>query len=171
MATKADFTPEEWDLLRQAPMLAGMGVTIADPSNPVGMVQEAMAMANSVRDAVTQFTDAPLLKELFGNVDEMRTDNPMEGLREQMKAAGVDKSPALMTDWIVGRVKSAADLLNQKAADDADEFNHWLVAVAQKVAQAAREGGFLGIGGQPVSDEERAYISKLAGALGVTLLQ
>jgi hypothetical protein len=32
MATKTNFTKEEWTLLLESPMLAGMAVTAADPS-------------------------------------------------------------------------------------------------------------------------------------------
>jgi hypothetical protein len=35
------------------------------------------------------------------------------------------------------------------------------------VSQAAKEGGFLGIGGTPVSTEEREALAQLAQALGI----
>jgi hypothetical protein len=41
------------------------------------------------------------------------------------------------------------------------------LTAAQNVAEAAKEGGFLGIGGVRVSDAERAALGDIAGALGV----
>ena len=50
--------------------------------------------------------------------------------------------------------------------DEAQGFKQWLVAVAQKVAEAAREGGFLGFGGTQVSEQEAATIKDLSTTLG-----
>jgi hypothetical protein len=35
------------------------------------------------------------------------------------------------------------------------------------VAAAAAEGGFLGFGGHPISDIEKATLAEIAGALGI----
>jgi hypothetical protein len=48
MASKADFTVDEWSLLLASPMIAGMAVTIADPSGIIGMLQEGWAGARSM---------------------------------------------------------------------------------------------------------------------------
>ena len=42
MATKTDFTPEEWKALLQSVMMAGMAVTAADPSGLWGMMKEGI---------------------------------------------------------------------------------------------------------------------------------
>lgn len=42
-----------------------------------------------------------------------------------------------------------------------------LVSVAQKVSEAAKEGGFLGFGGTRVSEQEAATIKELSAALGL----
>ena len=48
-----------------------------------------------------------------------------------------------------------AALIDKKAKpDEAQGFKQWLVAVTQKVAEAAKEGGFLGFGGTQVSEQE-----------------
>ena len=36
MATKANFTPDEWKAILGSPMLAGMAVTLAEPSEDCG---------------------------------------------------------------------------------------------------------------------------------------
>jgi hypothetical protein len=45
MATKADFTPDEWKLLLQSPLIAGVAISAADPSGLIGMMRESMASA------------------------------------------------------------------------------------------------------------------------------
>ena len=43
MATKANFTSEEWGKLLASPMIAGMAITAADPSGLWGLLKEGMA--------------------------------------------------------------------------------------------------------------------------------
>src|SRR3954452_20274712 len=57
-------------------------------------------------------------------------------------------------------------ILDAKAATDAPSFKAWLKHVAEEVAEAASEGGFLGFGGVKVTDAERASIQEVAAALG-----
>ncbi len=42
-----------------------------------------------------------------------------------------------------------------------------IVEVAEKSANAAKEGGFLGFGGVRVSDKEQAFITEVKKAAGV----
>jgi hypothetical protein len=51
MATKANFTPEEWKSLLQSPLLAGIAVSAADPSGLFGMLKESMASARALLQA------------------------------------------------------------------------------------------------------------------------
>jgi hypothetical protein len=44
----------------------------------------------------------------------------------------------------------------------------WLYAVAERTAEAGKEGGFLGFGGVAVSDAERATLLEIHAALGST---
>jgi hypothetical protein len=56
--------------------------------------------------------------------------------------------------------------LVQKAGPDAAPFLHWLNSSAQAIAEAGREGGFLGFGGESVSAEEKVALGKVRVALG-----
>ena len=71
-------------------------------------------------------------------------------------------------DAVLQRVKSAADLVASKASPaEADAYRQLLVSVAQKAAEASKEGGFLGFGGVRVSDKEQAFIAEVRKAAGV----
>jgi hypothetical protein len=59
-------------------------------------------------------------------------------------------------------------ILDAKAPEDAPAFKGWLRDISTKVADAATEGGFLGFGGEKVSDAEKATLSDISKALGVT---
>jgi hypothetical protein len=58
-----------------------------------------------------------------------------------------------------------AALLDAKAPNDAAAFKSWLQSISQQVAEAAKEGGFLGFGGVQVSDAEKATLAEISSAL------
>ena len=43
MATKANFTAEEWGRVLASPIIVGMAITAADPSGVWGLLKEGMA--------------------------------------------------------------------------------------------------------------------------------
>jgi hypothetical protein len=55
--------------------------------------------------------------------------------------------------------------VDAKAPGDAAAFKGWLRRISQHVAEAASEGGFLGIGGVAVSDAEKATLQEISSAL------
>ena len=50
-------------------------------------------------------------------------------------------------------------------AEQAAQYREWALSVAEKVAMASTEGGFLGFGGTRLSDAEKALIEQLKTAL------
>jgi len=53
----------------------------------------------------------------------------------------------------------------EEAPDEAAAFTAWLQEIAQKAAEAGKEGGFLGFGGVAVSETEKATLSEISAAL------
>ncbi len=62
--------------------------------------------------------------------------------------------------------RAGAILDVQADPSEAARVRAWYLSVAQKVAEASREGGVLGIGGEKVSNFEREAIKAIADALG-----
>jgi hypothetical protein len=61
-----------------------------------------------------------------------------------------------------GRIAEAVALVDAKAtAAEGDEYRQFALTVAEAAAAANREGGFLGIGGKPVSAAEQAALDDL----------
>jgi len=58
-------------------------------------------------------------------------------------------------------------LVDSRAGTDAQAFKMWLNGIAERVAAASKEGGFLGFGGVAVSDAEKATLAEVSGALKV----
>jgi len=58
--------------------------------------------------------------------------------------------------------KSAAAALSKTTAEEAMAYKKWVLAIGQKVAEAAKEHGVA------VSDPEKAVLSEISAALGVS---
>jgi hypothetical protein len=52
-----------------------------------------------------------------------------------------------------------------KSPEDADAFSSWLLECAQRAAEAAKEGGFLGWHAVRVSEGEQRMLDELRSAL------
>jgi len=159
MSTKADFSADEWDLLRTSPMMAGLLVIAASPSGPIGLVQESAAMGRMILEAATT-AQTPLLKSLADD-----TKSSMSFTKTPMGA-----TPAAIQQAATEILRRTSELLGTKATpEEATEVKEWLTKVAQATAEAAREGGFLGFGGTLVSEEEKAAIAKVSSTLGLAV--
>lgn len=164
MATKADFTADEWKMIMGSPMLAALAVTVADPSGIWGLLQEGMASGRALIEAKNAPGANALVKEL---ADEMTTSEGRTMARDGVKAELTAKSSEEIKQQALSTLAEVGKILDAKAPQDAPEFKGWLKHVAEKVAAAASEGGFLGFGGVQVSDKEKATIAEIATALNL----
>lgn len=157
MSTKSDFSADEWDLLRTAPLMASIIVVAASPSGPVGLIQESTAAGKMIIQTA-QSAQTPLLKALAEDLTQhMSIPKPPPG-------ATPDKVQAAASEIL----KRTSALLTQKATpEETAEIKQWLAKVAQATAEATKEGGFLGFGGIVVSDQEKTALTAVNSALGL----
>ena len=160
MAGKADFAADEWSLLCKSPMLAGMVVVAASPSGPFGVIKEMVAMGKLIAETKAKGGDG-LVSAV---VNEITT---REGIERAKPTEIQGKSPDQARAFALDQLKQVATLLRQKAPGDATAFSQWLQEVAERVASASKEGGFLGFGGTLVSEQEQAALRDTAAALGI----
>jgi hypothetical protein len=160
MATKADFTADEWSQIQRAPFMAGLAVVAASPSGPFGVVKELFAVGKMLGEVKAQGSSNELIKALVADIEA--------GARELSAPAELKgKTPDQVKSYAIESVQKVGALIDKKAKpDEAQGFKQWLVAVTQKVAEAAKEGGFLGFGGTQVSEQEGATIKEVSAALG-----
>ena len=163
MASKANFTPDEWKAILGSPMLAGMAVTLAEPSGLWGTMKEGMASGYALLEAKRDAGANELAKAL---VADMETSEGRSAAQNGLKAQLTGKSPAEIKQQAIATLTRVGQILDAKAPADAPAFKAWLKHVAEKVAEASTEGGFLGFGGVKVTDAEKASISEVVRALG-----
>lgn len=161
MTTKADFTAEEWTLLLDVPPAIGTAVMHAGKSG-LGSMKEAMALAGGILGARDGYEGNELIESLVN----ARLKNGEKSTIETLHSPYVGLQPNEILEDTIGKCQAAANLLSERAtAHEAEGFINWSLSIAEKVANAAKEGGFLGIGGERVSEEEANAISAIRKAL------
>ncbi len=149
MTQKADFNADEWSTIAEGPLLAGMRVVTAARG---GTIRESIAMGQTYAKARQEEGGSELLDDL---VSAPPTVDPNRA-REAGDLARASSE----------RLREALGLLEQKASpDEADAYKRFVLAVAEAAARAHKEGGFMGVGGKQVSDEEEAALNEIAATL------
>ena len=165
MATKSDFTAEEWGKLLSSPMIAGMAITAADPSGVWGLIKEGMAGGWALVEARQNAQANPLVKAV---AEDFATGDGRAAARAELQARFGGADLVKLKHIALSELKSVSTILATKAPNDAAAFRTWLQGVAEKAAEAGTEGGFLGFGGVAVSDSEKATLSEISAALTPT---
>jgi hypothetical protein len=146
---KADFTEEEWKTVLEAPPSAGLLVIASDRG---GSIRESFSMAKAYTEARKDHGDSELLDEIVNakpEADHTRYHSP-----EELKAGTVK------------HITDAVELLKEKATpEELEEYKKFIVGLANRVAEARKEG-FLGLSGERVSGDETAAIQEIEAALG-----
>ena len=83
MATKATFILDEWKMIMGSPMLAGMAVSLAEPSGIWGMMKEGMASGSALLNAKRDAGANELAKAL---VADMETSDGRSVARDGLKS-------------------------------------------------------------------------------------
>jgi len=139
MASKADFTEDEWETLWKGVTGAGMLVSVGD------------------RDFTDSFGEASALAK---RISEERVSGASELLRELAAhhgtGFGLVASPQKVETETIEALGSATALLTAKAPDDLDGYRAFVLDVANAVAEA--KGG--------VKPGETAAIEKITAAVG-----
>jgi hypothetical protein len=162
MADKSNFTSEEWKLLLESVMMAGIAVSAADPSGLWGLLKEGFASSSELVRAKMAPGANPLIKAVVADFDSAQGRAiARDGLKEKLK----DLKPAEIPAKCIETLRQVGAVVDAKAPGDAAAFKGWLRQISQHVAEAATEGGFLGIGGVPVSDAEKATLKEISSAL------
>jgi hypothetical protein len=143
MTGKADFTPEEWDLVLEGPPSAGMIIVTAQRG---GSFRETIAIAKAYVEARQQHGESELLDGIVSakpEVDHTRYHSP-----EELKQHGLE------------HLRDAVALLERKAtSDEVEDYRKFVHTLAEKVAHAHRESG------ADVGDAEQAAIDEIDASL------
>jgi hypothetical protein len=138
MASKADFTEQEWETLQKGVIGAGLMVTVANRGF-FDTFKEAGALAQHLSEA-REHSTSPLVREVA---------------EAKRSGFGVTDSPAEVERETSEALRAAVQTLQAKAPEDLEAYRQLVQEVAQSVAAAA--GG--------VAVEETGAIEKIRSAL------
>jgi hypothetical protein len=145
MTAKADFTPEEWELVLEGPPSAALLVITAQRG---GTVRETISMAKTYAEARQMHGQSELLDEIVAAkpaIDHTRYHSPEE-LKEHSLA----------------HLRDAVALLEAKADDqELEDYKRFIINLATNVASSHQERGQSG----PISDAEQGAIAATTEAL------
>jgi len=162
MADKSSFTPDEWKLLLESVMMAGIAVSAADPSGLWGLLKESFAGGAALAAVKTDPTAKPLIKAVVADFETSQGRTiARDGLAEKLRGL----KPAEITVKCIETLGQAGALVDETAPDDAAAFKAWLRQISQHVAEASGEGGLFSSARSPVSDKEKATLSEISSAL------
>src|SRR6516165_6445318 len=147
MPDKSNFTPDEWKLLLQSVMMAGIAISAAEPSGLWGLLKESFAEGNALMTAKLDPRADALIKAVVADFD---TADGRSTARDGIKDKLTGSKPSEIKAKCIETLRQAGGVVDAKAPGD---------------AAASKEGGFLGIGGVAVSEAEKATLTEIASAL------
>lgn len=152
-ALRNTFDDAQWMKMRMGPMAAMYLVAMASPSGPIGLFKEVRSVSDAVTDATKSVSPTSLVGSAFGGgitkeeMDQLKKDSPSK-------------------EGALNSIKEGLQIVSQNSPADLKEYRLLVLNVAQKVAEASKEGGFLGIGGTVVSKEEEQALAAIKAAVG-----
>lgn len=156
MASRADFSDEEWEILVRTPLLACWAVIAAAPTGPIGMVTELQAMLDAMSETRRRAAAGSLVAALSSslrhriNQSELRVNElPLEVVRQRAIEAARE---------------AVALLVARGAVDELSPYGGWIMDVASQVSAASKESGGLGAGAR-VRPAEFSLLDDLKRAL------
>ena len=145
----------------RAPLLVGMAVTLADPSGPVGALKESTAALQTLLRAAEDEDHGEFVRAVA--VDAAASAKERVNLLAGFKPNSKNARQAVLDE-----LRGVYAVLHAKATgDELHEFREFLRVAGQRTALAAKEGGFLGLGGERVSEAEQEMLETIGVLFGV----
>ena len=145
-----DFDSEEWRTIVDAPVLVAASIIAADGG---GNVREALSLGRAYAEARASNPAGEILKRVLTSPPSV-DPGILRGHPEETRTRGFERLRTAIA--AIERKGEPADLADYRG------FVSWL---AETVARAHREGGFLGIGGKEISDAEQQVLDELSTLL------
>ncbi len=167
------YTEDELELLSNLPQLIGLAISSASKSGLIGTGKELITSTKSVLAGSKANPESSLIRELLPD-PHAGSKGAMEWAKRSsqwLKTRLGDSPTASMLRGIAleDSQKAASILAVNASPSDAERYKSWALSVAEDVAKASAEGGFLGFGGERVTAAERDLIDHVRAALEGTL--
>jgi len=142
MATKDDFSADEWEAISDGPVYAGMMTMTASKG---GTFRETFSMSKAWAEARQRQGEGELLDAIAAEKPKLE-DKP--GSAIELHHAGLQM------------LQQAVEAIEAKSPGDLDAYRSFVTGLAERVAEAHEEDG------EKVSPGERSVLDEIAEALG-----
>jgi hypothetical protein len=133
MTIQTDCTAKEWNLILQAPTLAGLVIIQADQYSLPIVTRKTFATLGAIMATAQQQAGTELIQAVA---------TAMRAGQAPWWPAEYPRDLAEARQWALGRCRQVAVLLAQKAPEaEAEAFMRWLIAIGQHVALIADAPG------------------------------
>jgi hypothetical protein len=150
MTEKSEFDADSWERISRAPAIAAMYVITAEKG---GAIRESMAVGKVYAEAKEKSTGSPLVDQILESLSSI-SPNEFDS-KEQLRAEAIS------------HIEEAVRMLAATATEaDVSAYRDFILELVQRVADADKSGGFLGIGGERETANETLAIDEIRGALG-----
>jgi hypothetical protein len=167
-----NYTEDELNLLANTPHILGSAMAFAGNSGLFGTGKEMLVNAQAIMSGISDYPNNAIIQAILPHVQGGASEamEKMKKIREwgiaRYKEKGVNTAEEFEAE-AVNDCKAVAELLAAKAStQEASEYKKWAISIAEKVAMAATEGGFLGFGGERFSANEKELYSRIESAFG-----
>ncbi len=162
-----ELTPDEWyTIIEGTGSVTGL-VMMSDMSGPIGVSKEAMAAMDVLReDTWNSPFMAALRTQMFGATKEQQAELQRRAQEKQAAMKGQKVAPEQARQMFLDSIGGAVQLVEAKFGEEtAAEYRQMLYQMAEKTAQAGKEGTFLGMGGTRVSHLEEQALADIKATL------
>jgi hypothetical protein len=157
MLTREDLSVTEWRDVRDTPHHVLVAVSSSGGS-PFDEMLERKAGLQGVVDAM--HSTHPLLREIASGSNIMQAQTDVREWYYTLPEA--ERTPQTLRAKALDSMRLALDAISAHGSpEDRLHYTDFIVALATRVARAAREGDLFGVGGELISKSEREIIDQL----------
>ncbi|HEX7514886.1 MAG TPA: hypothetical protein VF393_04775 [archaeon] len=154
MGIREDFTDEEWQKLLSIPYAVSLTIVTAAPSFLGAFSESKALLTEPTKLAASSGSD------LVGILSGEMQSKAKELIKQQQDQIKHDQSG--FRSKTIEACTSASEILSKTMPDEVIAYKTWVLAIGQKVAEAAKEHGVA------VSESEKAVLSEVSAAFGIS---
>jgi hypothetical protein len=155
------FSPVEWTLITEIPVRVVASAITVEESSSLGSLLEQVTGLTQLSNGALKRPESQLVQAVFA---AYKYDGEGESEALELSEQWIDN---LMPETIL-RAKQVSDVLAERVSpDEALAFKDWILETAEAICAASKTGGFLGIGGERITEKEQAFLDDLASAFGI----
>jgi hypothetical protein len=142
MATKDNFSTEEWEAISDGPVYAGLMIITASKG---GTIRETFSLGKAWAEARQRQGDSELLDAIVAEKPKL---DEKPGSAIELHNTGIQM------------LRQAVDAIESKAPDELSAYQSFIAGLADRTAEAHEEDG------EKVNSGERSVLDEIAEALG-----